>query len=84
MSMFESDSSAEKKPKKIKPYYRVYTLNDDGEEFNHDDDCVVEAVAVGNVAHYVVKKPDGSIDGMYPFTSVEGVWRVTEEEDEDE
>jgi hypothetical protein len=84
MSLFETESSSEKKPKKIKPFYRVYTIGDDGDELDHDPDCVVEDIAVGNQAHYVVKKPDGTIDGMYPFTSVECVWRVTETEDEEE
>ena len=81
MSLFDSQSSQEKRGRKIKPFYRVYTIGDDDNKIDHDPDCVVEAVAVGNDAHYVVKKPDGTIDGMYPFSSVECIWRVTEEED---
>jgi hypothetical protein len=81
MSLFDSENPVEKKPKKIKPFYRVYTMTED-EAVDHEPDCLVEAVAVGNEAHYVVKKADGTIDGMYPFSNVEYVIRVTEEEEE--
>lgn len=65
----------------FKPFYRVYTQGPDGDQIDHEPDCVVEAVAVGNQAHYVVKRRDNSIDAMYPFSSVECVQRIVEPEE---
>lgn len=82
MSLFDQ-SKPIGKAGKFQPYYRVYVINSPEEEYDHDPGCTIEAVGVGNTAHYVVKNPNGQIEAMYPFSSVEAVELVDEEQDEE-
>ncbi len=83
MSLFEEAKPAGKAAR-FQPYYKVYVIDRPDDEYDHDPGCIIEAVAVGNTAHYVVKKANGQIDGMYPFSSVEAIELVDQEEDEEE
>ncbi len=83
MGIFDSENPRERRTERFRPFYRVYTVGTDGDEIDHDPDCVIEAVPVGSVAHYVVKKQDGTVDAYYPFNSVECIWRVTQEDTEE-
>ena len=82
MSIFDEAKPSGRAPK-FQPYYKVCILDRPDSEYDHQPGCTIEAVAVGNTAHYVVKAADGRIDGMYPFSSVEAIELVTEEDEED-
>ena len=77
MAFFEDARPAPEE--KEKPYYEITTV--DGKEWPHEPGCTIEAVPVGNTAHYVVKDSKGKIDGMYPFSSVSCV-QLYDPEDE--
>ena len=81
MGIFDESKPAGKPSGKFVPYYRVTTLADQSSEYDHEPGCTIEAIPVGNTAHYVVKNPSGKIDAMYPFSSVEAI-ELVEEEDE--
>jgi hypothetical protein len=83
MGIFDEAKPAAR-PGKFQPYYRVCIIDRPDSEYDHEPGCTIEAVAVGNTAHYVVKKPDGRIDGMYPISSVEAIELVNEPDEEEE
>ena len=84
MGLFDDPKPEEKHPEKIVPFYRVYTIADEENTWEHEQGSTIEAIAVGNVAHYVVKNPNGTIDAMYPFSSVESVQLIKELDEEEQ
>jgi|GEM_PF-3686595 len=82
MGLFDEVKPEDNKRRKVTPYYQIVTVGDGDNAFNHEPGCTVEAVAVGNQAHYVVKKPTGVVDAMYPFASVISIELITEEDEE--
>jgi hypothetical protein len=79
MSLFDNPEPSAKRASRDDSFFRVYTHADSDGEYDHDPGCTMEAVAVGNQAHYVVKRLDGKIDAMYPFSSVECIQLVKDE-----
>lgn len=84
MGLFDDAKPAGKRPRKVEPHYRVFTLVEVDNACDHEPGCTIEAVAVGNTAHYIVKKANGTIDAMYPFSSVEAVELIEEEDSEED
>jgi hypothetical protein len=83
MSLFEDAKPVRNQHRKVTPYYQVIVIGDEDNAYNHEPGCTVEAVPVGNEAHYVVKKANGTIDAMYPFSSVLSIELIEEEDQED-
>jgi len=63
------------------PFYRVEATQDS--QYDYEPGTTVELVAVGPVAHYVLKGPDSRVHGMHPYDSVLCV-RLVDDEDEEE